>query len=103
MATIILTEVLITVKFDWETITQPLPQHVSTMWIVGVALLIIWTVWHFYINRLFWHTEQKLVKSKSGGAINGNYLNISANGSLPNNNSSENGHNSVRSRVKKAQ
>jgi hypothetical protein len=56
---IIVTEVLITLKFDWDTFTKPLPQHVALGWIVGLVGLALWTVWHFYLQRLLTHTEQR--------------------------------------------
>jgi hypothetical protein len=56
---IIITEVLITLKFDWETFTKPLPQHVALGWIIGLAGWALWTVWHFYLQRLLMHTEQR--------------------------------------------
>ena len=54
---IIVTEVLITLKFDWQTFTKPLPRHVVVGWIIGLAALAIWTIWHFYLQRLLTHTE----------------------------------------------
>lgn len=57
---IIVTEILISLKFDWDTFTKPLPRHVALFWIVGLAGLAIWTLWHFYLKRLIDHTEQKL-------------------------------------------
>lgn len=55
---IIITELLITVKFDWELITKPLPPTITVCWIIGFGVLVAWTVWHFYLQRLLWHTEQ---------------------------------------------
>lgn len=57
---IIITEVLITLKFDWNTFTKPLPRHITLFWVVGLAGLALWTVWYFYLQRLLNHTEQKL-------------------------------------------
>lgn len=51
IAAIIITELLIVVKFDWETITKPLPTHVAYGWILGFSFLLIFTVWKFYIFR----------------------------------------------------
>jgi hypothetical protein len=56
---IVVTEVLITLKFDWETFTKPLPRHVALGWIIGLVGLALWTVWHFYLQRLLMHTEQR--------------------------------------------
>jgi hypothetical protein len=49
---VIITEVLITLKFDWSTFTKPLPQHVALAWIIGLVALAVWTLWNFYIQRL---------------------------------------------------
>lgn len=58
-AAIIVTEVLITLKFDWNTFTTPLPRHVALGWIIGLLGLALWTIWHFYLQRLLTHTEQR--------------------------------------------
>ena len=48
MAAIIITELLVTVKFGWETIIKPVPAPLSYFWIIG---LVMYTVWKFYIKR----------------------------------------------------
>lgn len=48
--TILATEILIVCKFDWETISKPLPPNIMFYWIIGISLYIIWTVWHFYVK-----------------------------------------------------
>lgn len=48
---IIITEFLIVVKFDFVTISKPLPPHVAVFWILGLITLIVWTIWKFYIYR----------------------------------------------------
>jgi len=64
---IIVTEVLITLKFDWHTFTKPLPGYVVVGWVIGLAVLALWTIWHFYLQRLLTHTEQ-VRSSAAGGA-----------------------------------
>lgn len=32
---IIITELLVAIKFDYETITKPIPQHIAYFWILG--------------------------------------------------------------------
>jgi len=32
---IIITEFLVAIKFEFETITKPLPQHIAYFWILG--------------------------------------------------------------------
>ena len=48
---IIITEFLIVVKFDWETISKPLPRHISLFWIAGALGLLFFTFWKFFIYR----------------------------------------------------
>lgn len=48
---IIITEFLITIRFDWETIRKPLPRHISLFWLIGLASLAVWTFWKFYIKK----------------------------------------------------
>jgi len=62
---IIVTEVLITLKFDWHTFTKPLPGYVIVGWVIGLALLALWTVWHFYLQRLLTHTEVRSSADRS--------------------------------------
>ncbi|ELU10107.1 hypothetical protein CAPTEDRAFT_93305 [Capitella teleta] len=66
IAAIIVTELLVELKFDWDTMTQPLPQHMAVLWVAGLVLLLLWTVWHFYLQRLLWHADQKLESKKNG-------------------------------------
>lgn len=51
IAGIIVTEFLITLKFDWELISMPLPRHVVIFWSVGLVSLFLYTIWKFYIKR----------------------------------------------------
>ncbi|ESO97633.1 hypothetical protein LOTGIDRAFT_103737 [Lottia gigantea] len=48
---IIVTEFLIIAKFDWKTISKPLPRPVAAFWLVGLCGLVIYTIWKFYIKR----------------------------------------------------
>ena len=87
---IIVTEVLITLKFDWETFTKPLPRHVIIGWSIGLVGLVSWTVWHFYLQRLLGYSEQR----SNGHARNINVkqgLAKSADGSSHQNNNSSKG------------
>jgi len=68
MAAIIITEVLITLKFDWHTFTKPLPDHVTFGWSIGLAVLAIWTIWHFYLQRLLRHTEVQSLATDTAAA-----------------------------------
>ncbi len=59
---IIFTEVLIVLKFDWETVTKPFPLHVTIFWIGFLFVLFAWTVWHFYIKQFIRWQEKKIEK-----------------------------------------
>ena len=51
MLAIIVTELLICIKFGWATITKPLPRHIAMWWVLGAALLLIYTVVKFYLLK----------------------------------------------------
>ena len=51
---------MITMKFDWDTVTKPVPTHILFCWIAGISGLVGWTIWNFYLHRVFLHLEQKL-------------------------------------------
>ncbi|CAH8451982.1 unnamed protein product [Dicrocoelium dendriticum] len=48
---IIITELLIVIKFGWETVTKPLPRHIATFWILSILALALWTFLRFYVTR----------------------------------------------------
>ena len=48
VAAIVATEVLICVKFGWETITIPFPTHVTVFWLLFLGSWTAWTVWQFW-------------------------------------------------------
>ena len=48
---IILTELIICIKFGKETMTKPLPRHIALWWVLGAALLIIYTFVKFYLLK----------------------------------------------------
>lgn len=48
---IVITELLIVIRFDWETISKPVPPPVSYFWIFGAIGLVLYTIWKFYIKR----------------------------------------------------
>jgi len=51
MLTIISTELLISLKFGWSTITRPLPRHIALWWVLGFVLLIVYTFVKFYLLK----------------------------------------------------
>lgn len=50
MLSIVITEFLIIAKFDYQTITKPLPSHVAYAWILGLLGLVGWTIWIFFVR-----------------------------------------------------
>jgi len=51
LITIIMTELLICIKFGKDTMTKPLPRHIALWWVLGAALLIIYTAVKFYLLK----------------------------------------------------
>ncbi|KAJ9598252.1 hypothetical protein L9F63_011073 [Diploptera punctata] len=49
---IISSEFLIVAKFDWETITKPIPSHIALLWLIGLSCLVGWTIWRFLISSV---------------------------------------------------
>ena len=60
---IIITEVLIVLKFDWETVTKPLPFHITLFWITFVIGLVLWTIYHFWFKRLIHWGHRKTIEA----------------------------------------
>ena len=61
----IATESFIVLKFDWALVTRPLPPAITLLWASLLLIIAGWTLWHFYINRLLWHTEAKLASQEA--------------------------------------
>ena len=51
LITIVMTELIICIKFGKETMTKPLPRHIALWWVLGAALLIIYTLVKFYLLK----------------------------------------------------
>jgi len=49
--TIVVTELLVCLKFGWSTVTKPLPRHIALWWVLGAALLVVYTVVKFYLLK----------------------------------------------------
>uniref|UniRef100_A0A8C6M8S6 Phosphatidylserine synthase n=1 Tax=Nothobranchius furzeri TaxID=105023 RepID=A0A8C6M8S6_NOTFU len=49
-AAITVTEFLIVVKYDPNTLMLPIPFFVMQCWFLGIFLILIWTVWRFFIR-----------------------------------------------------
>jgi hypothetical protein len=43
--------------FRWSTITKPLPRHIALWWVLGAALLLVYTVVKFYLLKVWWDTN----------------------------------------------
>ncbi|MBN3290161.1 PTSS2 synthase, partial [Polypterus senegalus] len=52
VAAITATEFLIVVKYDPHTITLPLPFYITQCWILGIILILTWTIWRFFIRDI---------------------------------------------------
>ncbi|XP_013403377.1 phosphatidylserine synthase 2-like [Lingula anatina] len=50
IAAIIITELLIVLKFDWQTVSKPIPFPVACFWILGIVGLFVYTIWKFYLH-----------------------------------------------------
>ena len=57
--TIVLTEVLIVFKFDWDLVSKPFPQHVVIGWSIFLTIVFTWMAWHFYIKPHLNKQEKK--------------------------------------------
>lgn len=50
VAAITVTEFLIVVKYDPNTIMLPIPFFITQCWILGILLIFTWTLWRFFIR-----------------------------------------------------
>uniref|UniRef100_A0A672I033 Phosphatidylserine synthase n=1 Tax=Salarias fasciatus TaxID=181472 RepID=A0A672I033_SALFA len=50
VAAITVTEFLIVVKYDPNTIMLPIPFFIMQCWFLGILLILIWTLWRFFIR-----------------------------------------------------
>lgn len=63
VAIIIVTEALIIFKYDWETVTRPIPRHMTIFWIGAIFVLTVYTLWKFYFSThlaLYFHSRRRL-------------------------------------------
>ncbi|CAF0783183.1 unnamed protein product [Adineta steineri] len=56
---IVITEVLIVFKFDWETVTLPLPFHIVLVWVTIASATILWTLYQFWFKRFILWGQKK--------------------------------------------
>uniref|UniRef100_A0A834RB05 Phosphatidylserine synthase n=1 Tax=Sarcoptes scabiei TaxID=52283 RepID=A0A834RB05_SARSC len=64
---VIITELLIILKFDYNVITKPLPQHIFYLWIGAFMILVAWTIWRFLLKntiQIFYNSKKKKIKEK---------------------------------------
>ncbi|KAG7278653.1 hypothetical protein CRUP_031948 [Coryphaenoides rupestris] len=52
VAAITVTEFLIVVKYDPNTIMLPIPFFVTQCWFLGIFLILSWTLWRFFIRDI---------------------------------------------------
>ncbi|XP_033106106.1 phosphatidylserine synthase 2-like isoform X1 [Anneissia japonica] len=62
ISAMILTEVLLVLKFDRELILKPFPSHIAVCWIIAFISLVAWTIYQFYIRPQFCAPEQEPVE-----------------------------------------
>jgi phosphatidylserine synthase 2 len=58
---IVITEVLIVFKFDWETVTKPLPFSIVLVWTSIGTALVLWTLYQFWFKRFILWGQKKNV------------------------------------------
>jgi phosphatidylserine synthase 2 len=63
--TIIITELLIVLKFDWDTIAKPFPTKIAACWIVFISSLALWTLWQFYFKEHLFSRKPEKEDKKS--------------------------------------
>ena len=51
VSSIIITELLIVLKFDWLAVTKPIPLHLASLWLVGQFSFVLWTAFKFYTSQ----------------------------------------------------
>ncbi|XP_017461940.1 PREDICTED: phosphatidylserine synthase 2-like, partial [Rhagoletis zephyria] len=51
LISIIITELLIILKFDFAVVTKPLPKHIFLFWVGAIILLVLWTLWRFVLRN----------------------------------------------------
>ena len=56
---IIVTEVLIVFKFDYETVTKPLPFHIVVVWSTIAIAVVLWTIYQFWFKRFILWGQRK--------------------------------------------
>jgi hypothetical protein len=57
---IVFTELLIVLKFAWDIVTKPLPTHMVIFWTGFLTIIVLWTIWHFYIKAFLHWNENKI-------------------------------------------
>ncbi|CAH3024348.1 unnamed protein product [Porites evermanni] len=72
VAAIVATEILICVKFGWDTLSIPFPFHVSAFWILFVSIWFIWTVWNFWPSIIGVFRVNHDAEDKDAGSVTQN-------------------------------
>ncbi|GAU97853.1 hypothetical protein RvY_09082 [Ramazzottius varieornatus] len=81
---VIITELLIVMRFDLELITKPLPSMIALLWLTFGTLCIMWTIWQFgYRGKIRWgFGGQPLHSQDSGVSLEPEYPQNSSDSSL---------------------
>lgn len=72
VAAIVATEILICVKFGWDTLSIPFPFHVSAFWILFVSIWLMWTVWNFWPSIIGVFRVHRDAEDKDAGCVTRN-------------------------------
>ncbi|CAF3735743.1 unnamed protein product [Rotaria sp. Silwood1] len=62
LTAIVVTEILIVLKFDWKTATKPLPFHIVLVWTMIAVGVVLWTIYHFWFKRFILWGQRKNVQ-----------------------------------------
>jgi len=61
LTAIVITEVLIVCKFDWKTITKPLPFHIVLVWTSITTGIFVWTIYQFWFKKfIIWGQKKNI-------------------------------------------
>ncbi|XP_032346299.1 phosphatidylserine synthase 2-like isoform X1 [Camelus ferus] len=74
VAAITVTELLIVVKYDPQTLTLSLPFYISQCWTLGSVLALTWTVWRFFLRDItlrYKETRRQKQRSRADGSVDG--------------------------------
>jgi phosphatidylserine synthase 2 len=62
LTAIVITEVLIVCKFDWETFMKSLPFHIVLVWTSITIGIVVWTIYQFWFKTFILWKQKKNVQ-----------------------------------------